>query len=93
MTKAYNPLFMDLSDKVALSVMRSLKTSKRLVATGKTDEERQKILMPPSVVSKTAARVRSLKLPTKTAKEIYTDNEGNPIDSSGRQRRAASRPR
>ncbi|MDQ5982961.1 MAG: hypothetical protein QG549_959 [Patescibacteria group bacterium] len=43
MTKAYNPLFASLSDKVALNVMRSLKTSKRLVATGKTEEERQSL--------------------------------------------------
>lgn len=82
MTKAYNPLFASLSDKVALNVMRSLKTSKRLVATGKTDAERQKnINAAVSGIEDSGART-VVKTTDKDGKEIYTDSEGNPIDSS-----------
>lgn len=82
MTKAYNPLFASLSDKVALNVMRSLKTSKRLVATGKTDEERQKnINAAVSGIEDSGART-VVKTTDKDGKEIYTDSEGNPLNSS-----------
>lgn len=42
MTKAYNPLFASVSDKVAVGVMRYFKISKAPVVSGETDEERQK---------------------------------------------------
>lgn len=42
LTKAYNPVFTSLSDKVARASMRYLGTSKASKITGDTDEEREK---------------------------------------------------
>ncbi len=79
MMKGYNPLFASLSDKVALNVMRSLKTSKSLVVSGDSDEERQK---------KIDAAVGGIENGTdksvvikrdENGKELYYDSDGNEL--------------
>lgn len=81
MLKGYNPLFATLSDKVALNVMRVLKTSKGLVATGDSDEERQKKVN--DVVSgvEDSGAKTLIKKTTDDGREVYVDSEGHELDS------------
>lgn len=81
MLKGYNPFFAGFTDRVALSVMRSLKVSKHLVATGDSDEERQK------KVDEAVSGIEDPNAKTITTKkdeqgnEHYYDSEGNELTS------------
>lgn len=78
MLKGYNPLFAGLTDKVMLNTLRGFKATKGLVATGNTDEERQKKVndMVTGVENDFAKSVR-----------IETDEDGNEryYDSNGNE--------
>jgi hypothetical protein len=80
--KGYNPLFAGLSDKVALGVMKAMKTSKRVVATGDNDEERQKKVNDAvSGIEDPGGKSLTVKK-DENGKEYYVDSEGNPLDPS-----------
>jgi murein DD-endopeptidase MepM/ murein hydrolase activator NlpD len=82
MMKGYNPLFAGFTDRVALNVMRNMKVSKRVVATGATDEERR------NAVNKAVGGVQDsgakplIKTTDENGKEIYKDERGNILSQS-----------
>jgi hypothetical protein len=81
-TRGYNPLFASLSDRVASSVFSSLKASKRLVATGNTDEDRQKAVNEAvSGIEDPGGKTLTKKIDDK-GNEYYVDENGNQVPSS-----------
>lgn len=77
MIKVHNPMFMGFTDKIAMMTYGKHKVSKSLVATGNSDEERQKNIND-SVSGIENGNVKTIiKTTDADGKEIYTDNSGN----------------
>lgn len=79
MTKGFNPGYEIFKDRVALSVFKYFKTSKRLVATGENDQERQKNVNAAVGGMEDSGARTVVKTTDKDGKEVYTDSEGNPL--------------
>lgn len=81
MIKGYNPLFEGFKDKASMSVLSLVKGSKRLVATGANDEERQKNVNAAVGGMEDSGARTVIKSKDKDGKDIYTDSEGNPLSA------------
>lgn len=79
MMKVQNPMFMGLSDKVAMLTFGKNKITKSLVATGENDTERQKGVND-SVSGIESGNTKTVITTTdEEGKTIHTDSAGNPL--------------
>jgi hypothetical protein len=82
MLEGYNPLYQTFKDKVASTYYKLKKITQSLKPTGNTDEERQK-KVDTAVSNGESTDTKSLiHTKDKDGNDIYTDEQGNPVDKT-----------
>jgi len=79
-TKGYNPKYMGLADKVALSIFARNKASKAESVSGNNDEEREKKLNEIAGGVQDSGAESLTRTTDENGKETYVDETGQPVD-------------